>query len=57
VFRLKTATGRLRYSAEALSGTFQRVLEGIFPAHRGRIYGPQGRPAVATGAVLVDHSL
>ena len=57
VFRLKTATGRLRYSAEALSGTFERLLEGILPNRRGKIYGRQGRPAVTTGAVLVDHSL
>jgi hypothetical protein len=57
VFRLKTATGRLRYSAETLSGTLGRVLEGIFPGRRGRMYGPEGRPAVPTGAALVDHSL
>jgi hypothetical protein len=57
VFRLKTATGRLRYSAESLSGTLGRVLEGIFPGRRGRMYGPEGRPAVPTGAALVDHSL
>jgi hypothetical protein len=57
VFRLKTAAGRLRYAAEALSGTLGRVLEGIFPGRRGRIYGPQGRPALPTGAALVDHSL
>lgn len=57
VYRLKTATGRLRYSAEALSGTLGRVLEGIFPGRRGRIYGPEGRPALPTGAALVDHSL
>ena len=41
VFRLKTATGRLRYSAETLSGTLGRVLEGVFPERRGRIYGPK----------------
>jgi hypothetical protein len=57
VFRLKTATGRMRYSAETLSGTLARVIEGIFPGRRGRIYGPQGRPALPTGAALVDHSL
>jgi hypothetical protein len=57
VFRLKTATGRLRYSAETLSGTLGRVLEGIFPGRRGRMYGPEGRPAMPTGAALVDHSL
>ena len=57
VFRLKTASGRLRYSAETLSGTLGRVLEGIFPGRRGRMYGPQGRPALPTGAALVDHSL
>jgi hypothetical protein len=57
VFRLKTTTGRLRYSAETLSGTLGRVLEGILPGRRGRMYGPQGRPSVPTGAVLVDHSL
>jgi hypothetical protein len=57
VFRLKTATGRLRYSAETLSGTLGRVLEGIFPDRRGRMYGPEGRPAMPTGAALVDHSL
>ena len=57
VYRLKTATGRLRYSAETLSGTFERLLDGLLPNRRGRIYGRQGQPAVATGAVLVDHSL
>jgi hypothetical protein len=57
VFRLKTATGRIRYSAETLAGTFGRVIEGIFPGQRGRMYGPQGRPALPTGAALVDHSL
>jgi len=57
VFRLKTATGRLRYSAETLSGTLGRVLEGIFPGRRGKMYGPQGRPALPTGAAIVDHSL
>ena len=57
VFRLKTATGRLRYSAETLSGTLGRVLEGIFPGRRGRMYDPEGRPAMPTGAALVDHSL
>ncbi|OHD74648.1 MAG: hypothetical protein A2177_03085 [Spirochaetes bacterium RBG_13_68_11] len=57
VFRLKTATGRLRYSAETLSGTLGRVLEGIFPGRRGRMYGPEGRPAMPSGAALVDHSL
>lgn len=57
VFRLKTATGRLRYSAETLSGTLGRVLEDILPGRRGRIYDPQGRPSVPSGAVLVDHSL
>jgi hypothetical protein len=57
VFRLKTAAGRLRYSAETLSCTLGRVLEGIFPGRRGRIYGPQGRPSLPTGAALVDHSL
>lgn len=57
VYRLKTTTGRLRYSAEALAGTLGRVIEGIFPGRRGRIYGPEGRPALPTGAALVDHSL
>jgi hypothetical protein len=57
VFRLKTVTGRLRYAAETLAGTLGRVLEDILPGRRGRIYGPQGRPAVPAGAVLVDHSL
>jgi len=57
VFRLKTATGRMRYSAETLSGTLGRMIEGIFPGRRGRVYGPQGRPALPTGAALGDLSL
>jgi hypothetical protein len=57
VFRLKTATGRLRYCAETLSGTLERVLAGVFPHRRGRIYSRQGRTSEVGGSLLVDHSL
>ena len=57
VFRLKTATVRLRYSAETLSGTLERVLAGVFPHRRGRIYGRYGRPREIGESVLVDRSL
>ncbi len=57
VFRLKTATVRLRWSAETLSGTLERVLAGVFPHRRGRIYGRHGTPRQVGESVLVDHSL
>ncbi len=57
VFRMKTATRRLRWSAETLSGTLERVLAGLFPHRRGRIYGRYGKPREIGESVLVDHSL
>jgi hypothetical protein len=54
VVRLKTGTGRLRYSAEALSSAFTRVLEGIFPYRKGKIYSRRGTPTSVSGALLVD---
>jgi hypothetical protein len=57
VFKLKTATVRLRYSAETLSGTLERVLAGLFPHRRGRIYGRHGVPREIGESVLVDRSL
>ena len=57
VVRLKTATGRMRYSAEALAFTLNRILEQVFPYRKGKIYNRRGTPSGVSGAVLVDRSL
>jgi hypothetical protein len=57
VFRLKTLTGRLRYSAETMSETLNRVLEGVFPHRRGKIYTRHGTPTKAIGSLLIDREL
>jgi hypothetical protein len=57
VVRLKTSTGRMRYAAEALAEVLNRMVEGIFPAMKGRIYSRRGRATPATGALLVDRKL
>lgn len=57
VFRLKSATVRLRYSAETLAGTLERVLAGVFPHRRGRIYGRHGTTRQASDSLLIDQSL
>jgi hypothetical protein len=57
VVRLKTTTGRMRYAAEALTEALSRVLEGIFPSLKGKIYSRRGTPTGVTGALLVDHKL
>jgi uncharacterized protein (DUF2267 family) len=54
VVRLKTATGRMRYSAETLASTLNGILEMAFPYRKGRIYSRQGTPTSVSGAVLVD---
>jgi hypothetical protein len=54
VIRLKTATGRMRYSAEALADALNRILEQIFPYRKGKIYSRRGTPTGVSGAVLVD---
>jgi hypothetical protein len=56
VVRLKTATGRMRYSAEALAFTLNRILEQVFPYRKGRIYTRRGTPSGVSGAVLVDRT-
>ncbi len=57
VVRLKTATGRMRYSAEALAITLNRILEQVFPYRKGKIYTRRGTPSGVSGAVLVDRKL
>ncbi|MGO9310818.1 MAG: hypothetical protein ACLQDL_17555 [Spirochaetia bacterium] len=57
VVRLKTATSRMRYSAEALAVTLNRILEQLFPYRRGKIYTRRGTPSGVSGAVLVDRKL
>jgi hypothetical protein len=57
VVRLKTASGRLRYAAEALGGTLTRMLEALFPQRRGRIYSRRGTATAPGGSLLVDRKL
>jgi hypothetical protein len=57
VVRLKTSTGRMRYSAEALAFTLNRILEQVFPYRKGKIYNRRGTPSSVSGAVLVDRRL
>src|SRR5208337_416466 len=52
VVRLKTATGRMRYSAEALALTLNRILEQVFPYRKGKIYTRRGTSSGVSGAVL-----
>jgi hypothetical protein len=54
VVRLKTATGRMRYSAETLASTLNGILESVFPYRKGKIYSRRGTPTGVSGAVLVD---
>ncbi len=54
VVRLKTATGRMRYSAETLASTLNGILEMVFPYRKGKIYSRKGTPTTVSGAVLVD---
>jgi hypothetical protein len=57
VVRVKTSTGRMRYSAETLAGALNGILEEVFPYRKGRIYSRRGKPTSVSGAVLVDHRL
>ena len=57
VVRLKTSTGRMRYSAEAMASTLNRILEQVFPYRKGKIYSRRGTPTSVSGADLVDRSL
>ena len=57
VVRLKIATGRMRYSAETLSFTLNRILEQVFPYRKGKIYNRRGAASGVSGAVLVDRRL
>ncbi len=57
VVRVKTSTGRMRYSAETLAGALNGILEEVFPYRKGRIYSRRGTPTSVSGAVLVDHRL
>ena len=57
VIRLKTSTSRMRYSAEALAESLNRILEKIFPYRKGKIYSRTGAPTRVSGAHLVDRKL
>jgi hypothetical protein len=57
IFRLKMATGRLRYSAETMGDTLSRFIESLFPHRRGKIYTRHGTPAQTGGALLIDKEL
>jgi len=57
VVRLKTATSRMRYSAEALAEILNKILEGIFPYRKGKIYSRKGTATGVSGSVLVDRKL
>jgi hypothetical protein len=57
VFRLKTATGRLRYSSETMADTLNRILEAALPHRRGKIYTRHGTASGAVGSLLVDREL
>ena len=57
IVRLKTATSRMRYSAEALADALNRILEQVFPYRRGKIYSRRGTPTSVGGAQLVDRKL
>ena len=56
VVRLKTASGRMRYAAEALSDALNRILEQVFPYRKGRMYSRRGTPTSVGGALLVDRT-
>ena len=47
----------MRYSAEALAETLNRILEEIFPYRKGKIYSRRGRTTSVSGALLVDRRL
>jgi hypothetical protein len=55
--RLKTATSRMRYSAEALAGALNSILEQVFPHRRGRIYSRRGTPTAVVATPVVDRKL
>ena len=57
VVRLKTNSGRMRYSAEAMASTLNRILDEVFPYRKGKIYSRRGTPTGVSGAVLVDRRL
>jgi hypothetical protein len=57
VIRLKTSTGRMRYAAEALSQTLNRILDEAFPYRKGKIYSRRGTATSVSGALLVDRKL
>ncbi len=57
VFRLKTATGRLRYASESMAETLNRLLEAVLPHRRGKIYTRHGTASGAVGSLLVDQEL
>ena len=57
VVKLKTATSRMRYSAEALADTFNRALEEIFPYRKGRLYSRRGKTTSVSDSLLVDRKL
>jgi hypothetical protein len=57
IVRLKTSAGRMRYAAEAMADTFNRILEQVFPYRRGKLYSRTGAPTRALATHIVDHRL
>ncbi|HET6486676.1 MAG TPA: hypothetical protein VFH83_09670 [Spirochaetia bacterium] len=57
VVRVKTSTGRMRYSAETLATALNGILEEAFPYRKGKIYSRRGTATGVSGAVLVDRRL
>jgi hypothetical protein len=57
VFRLKLASGRMRFSAETMGDTLGKFIEGLFPHRRGKIYTRHGTPEKTAGALLIDREL
>jgi len=54
VVRLKTASSRTHYAADALSEALNRILEQVFPYRKGKIYSRRGKATSVSGALLVD---
>lgn len=55
--RLKTGTSRMRYQAEALAGTLNRVLDLVVPYRKGKIYSRRGTPTSVSGALIINREL
>ena len=57
VFRLKMATGRVRYATQTMAEALNRILEGVFPHRRGKIYTRHGTSTPVVGSLLVDREM